>query len=100
VRERGTGYVHARLPLCLSGDGILICFPKPGVSLTVRFGNEQERIKTAAPKAIILSGGPNSVHVEGAPNVPEGFFEYCEELSIPVLGICYGMQLIVQVCGA
>lgn len=59
----------------------------------------QERIKDACPKVIILSGGPNSVHVEGAPRLPEGFFAYCAEESIPVLGICYGMQLIVHSLG-
>ena len=48
---------------------------------------------------MILSGGPNSVHVEGAPSVPEGFFDYCTANNIPVLGICYGMQLIVQRLG-
>ena len=48
---------------------------------------------------IILSGGPNSVHVEGAPSVPDNFFDHCQENSIPVLGICYGMQLIVQLMG-
>ena len=48
---------------------------------------------------VILSGGPNSVHVEGAPTVPEGFFDHCAAQSIPVLGICYGMQLIVQRLG-
>jgi GMP synthase (glutamine-hydrolysing) len=48
---------------------------------------------------IILSGGPNSVHVEGAPRLPDGFFEYCAERAIPVLGICYGMQLIVHSLG-
>jgi GMP synthase (glutamine-hydrolysing) len=57
----------------------------------------QERIKSVNPKVIILSGGPNSVHVEGSPRVPEDFFEYCRQENIPVLGICYGMQLIVQV---
>lgn len=51
------------------------------------------------PKVIILSGGPNSVHVEGSPRVPEGFFEYCEANSIPVLGICYGMQMITHLLG-
>lgn len=118
----------------------------------------QERIQEAKPKVVILSGGPNSVHVEvrcaalralrapllawcclclpawlaaaggrccrsqpavipagrhccrpaapcaplllcslaalqGAPRVPEGFFDYCQQHQIPVLGICYGMQV-------
>ncbi len=51
------------------------------------------------PKVVILSGGPNSVHVEGSPRVPDGFFEYCKENSIPVLGICYGMQMITHLLG-
>ena len=38
----------------------------------------QDEIKEADAKAIILSGGPNSVHVEGAPRLPEGFFEYVQ----------------------
>lgn len=59
----------------------------------------QSRIKEAHPKAIILSGGPNSVHIDGAPRVPDGFFEYCNSQQIPVLGICYGMQLLVQQLG-
>jgi GMP synthase (glutamine-hydrolysing) len=50
-----------------------------------------------SPKVIILSGGPNSVHVEGSPRVPAEFWDYVAAESIPVLGICYGMQLIVQV---
>jgi GMP synthase (glutamine-hydrolysing) len=49
------------------------------------------------PKAIILSGGPNSVHVDDAPKLPNGFFDYVKEHKIPVLGVCYGMQLLVQV---
>ena len=57
----------------------------------------QERIKSEQPKAIILSGGPNSVHVADAPQLPAGFFDYIKENKIPVLGICYGMQLLVQV---
>lgn len=58
-----------------------------------------DRIKGANPSVVILSGGPNSVHLEGAPRVPEGFFEYCAEKSIAVLGICYGMQMITHVLG-
>ena len=45
-----------------------------------------------APAAIILSGGPASVHVDGAPTLDPGVYE----LGIPILGICYGAQLIAQ----
>jgi len=47
-------------------------------------------IKAFAPKGIILSGGPKSVYDDGAPAVAEELFE----LGVPVLGICYGMQLL------
>ena len=47
------------------------------------------------PSAIILSGGPKSVHVEGAPAIDPAVYE----LGIPILGICYGAQLIAQQLG-
>ncbi len=53
----------------------------------------QDRIKSLNPKVVILSGGPNSVHVEGSPRVPEGFFEWAAEAKVAVLGVCYGMQV-------
>ena len=68
----------------------------PKISLRVP---TQDEIKEADAKVIILSGGPNSVHVEGAPQLPAGFFDYVAAAGIPVLGICYGMQLMVQVLG-
>lgn len=45
---------------------------------------------------VILSGGPNSVTDEGAPDVD---FEKLESLNVPVLGVCYGMQLLNQKLG-
>lgn len=61
--------------------------------------SDLERVKHIAPKAIILSGGPNSVHEGTSPALPAGFFEYTDSSSIPVLGICYGMQLICHTLG-
>jgi len=48
------------------------------------------KIKESLPQGIILSGGPMSVYDEGAPNISKEIFE----LGVPVLGICYGLQLI------
>ncbi|TGL74116.1 glutamine-hydrolyzing GMP synthase [Leptospira jelokensis] len=44
---------------------------------------------------IILSGGPSSVYESGAPLLPNGFFE----ISVPILGICYGHQLMMKTLG-
>ena len=46
-------------------------------------------------KGVILTGGPNSVYAEGAPRLGHEILE----LGVPVLGICYGMQLINYLCG-
>lgn len=67
------------------------------VHCTSRACLRQERIKAAQAKAIILSGGPNSVHVPEAPQLPAGFLQYVKAQGIPVLGVCYGMQLLVHV---
>ena len=54
-----------------------------------------EELRRRAPKAIIFSGGPASVHVTGAPSIDSGVYE----IGVPIFGICYGMQLIAQQLG-
>ena len=54
-----------------------------------------EAIRSFAPKGMILSGGPASVYEKNAPRVDPGLFR----LGIPILGICYGMQLMGQTLG-
>ena len=51
-----------------------------------------EKIKELNPTGIIFSGGPNSAYAEDSPKCDERIFE----LGIPVLGICYGMQLMTH----
>ncbi len=52
-------------------------------------------IRSWQPRGIVLSGGPASVYDEGVPTVDAALLE----MEAPVLGICYGMQLIAQLCG-
>ena len=52
-------------------------------------------LKTERPAGMILTGGPNSAYLEGAPSAPKEFFE----MGIPILGICYGAQLMAHVLG-
>ena len=53
------------------------------------------KIKALRPKALVLSGGPASVYDEGAPSIDPGIFA----LGVPILGICYGLQLACRVLG-
>jgi GMP synthase (glutamine-hydrolysing) len=55
----------------------------------------QQLIEELRPRAIILSGGPSSIHADNAPKVGS----WVLELGIPVLGICYGHQLIASMIG-
>ena len=59
------------------------------------FKASREQIEAARPAGIILSGGPDSVHRAGSPR-PNA---YVFEAGVPVLGICYGMQLLVAMHG-
>src|SRR5215831_4082752 len=61
----------------------------------VPFNKADAALNGAAPKAVILSGGPASVGDKGSPRAPERVFK----LGVPVLGICYGQQTMVAQLG-
>lgn len=62
-------------------------------SVILPFGATVNQIKAKNPKALVLSGGPNSVYDDGAPGLNQEILE----LGIPVLGVCYGLQLLTLV---
>jgi GMP synthase (glutamine-hydrolysing) len=64
-------------------------------SIILPFNASVSSIKAQNPMGIVLSGGPNSVYDKQAPTVDENIFE----LNIPILGICYGLQLLTQKLG-
>ncbi len=59
------------------------------------FNSSADKIKAENPSGIILSGGPASVYAENSPKCDPAIFE----LGIPVLGICYGLQLMIYTLG-
>jgi len=61
----------------------------------VRHDITADRVRELNPLGLILSGGPSSVYEPGAPKCDPGIFE----LGLPILGICYGMQLVCQSLG-
>ena len=64
-------------------------------SEVLSYRTSAEHLQNLNPRGIILSGGPNSVYDEMAPKCDPGIWE----LGIPILGVCYGMQLMVQQLG-
>ena len=59
------------------------------------YNTPAETLRAENPKGIILSGGPSSVYAKNAPKCDPAVFE----LGIPILGICYGLQLMIQTLG-
>lgn len=59
------------------------------------YGKALEKIKELKPRGIIFTGGPNSVYEDNAPKIDAAVFEQ----GVPVLGLCYGMQLMAQMLG-
>ena len=64
-------------------------------SLVMGYTTSAEELRALAPRGLILSGGPSSVYEEGAPLCDPAIWD----LGIPILGVCYGMQLMVQQLG-
>lgn len=62
----------------------------------VRHDLTADRIRELAPKGLILSGGPASAYAEGAPQIDPAIFD----LGLPILGICYGMQVSCRALGS
>lgn len=61
----------------------------------VPYNKALEAVKEKQPKGIIFTGGPNSVYADGAPQIDPAIFEQ----GIPVLGLCYGMQIMAHTLG-
>src|ERR687895_1534379 len=61
----------------------------------VPFQKAEAAFREMRPKAVILSGGPESVHVAGSPRAPKIVFE----AGVPVLGICYGQMTMAEQLG-
>ena len=64
-------------------------------SEVISYRTSAEQLRNLAPKGIILSGGPNSVYDNYAPKCDPEIWD----LGIPILGVCYGMQLMVKQLG-
>ncbi|MCX5713406.1 MAG: GMP synthase (glutamine-hydrolyzing), partial [Candidatus Omnitrophica bacterium] len=64
-------------------------------SRIIPYNTPAKEIATMNPKGLILSGGPASAITRKSPYPDKGIFK----LGVPILGICYGMQVISEMCG-
>ncbi|KAL5174267.1 GMP synthase [glutamine-hydrolyzing] [Glycine soja] len=68
-------------------------------SLCISGTSSLSTITDLNPSVVILSGGPHSVHTPDSPSFPDGFLQWAHSNGVTVLGICYGLQLLVQRLG-
>ena len=61
----------------------------------IPYTTDQEKIKSMNPKGIIFTGGPNSAYLEDSPKIAKEIFE----IGVPILGICYGIQVMSHILG-
>ncbi len=69
-------------------NGVYSVLARPDISLA--------ELRELQPKGLIFTGGPSSVYEDGAPRCVDDIFD----LGVPILGICYGMQIACQILGA
>lgn len=115
TESRSGGFdVTADLPPGVVGQAVpILDFGSQYVQLIARRVREQgvyavlvppdlpiEELEKLKPRGIILSGGPSSVHEEGSPRPDPRLLDHFLGKGIPVLGICYGMQVGCQLLGA
>ena len=61
----------------------------------ISYKTDIEKIKAKNPKGIIFTGGPNSAYLENSPKISKEIFE----IGVPILGICYGVQVMSHILG-
>ena len=61
----------------------------------IPYTTDIEKIKSMNPKGIIFTGGPNSAYLEDSPKIAKEIFE----IGVPILGICYGIQVMSHILG-
>jgi GMP synthase (glutamine-hydrolysing) len=68
-------------------------------SLCLNDTSSLQSITELNPSLVILSGGPHSVPTLDSPSFPDDFLQWAQSNALPVLGICYGLQLLVSCLG-